>query len=142
VRIFNTYGPRMRLRDGRVVPAFIGQALGGQPLTVFGDGLQTRSFCYVSDLIDGIFRLAMSDFHEPVNLGNPREMTIKQFAEEIIRITEAKSTIEYKPLPVDDPKVRQPDITRAKEVLSWEPRVEFEEGIKKTIDYFKESLNH
>jgi dTDP-glucose 4,6-dehydratase len=131
----------MRLRDGRVVPAFIGQALSGQPLSVFGDGSQTRSFCYVSDLIEGIFRLAMSDFHEPVNLGNPREMTIKQFAEEIIRITGTKSTIEYKSLPVDDPKVRQPDITRAKEVLSWEPRVEFDEGIKKTIDYFKASLN-
>src|SRR5882757_7822776 len=141
VRIFNTYGPRMRLRDGRVVPAFIGQALNGQPLTVFGDGSQTRSFCYVSDLIDGIFKLAMSDFHEPVNIGNPREMTIKQFADEIIRITGTKSTIEHKPLPVDDPKVRQPDITRAKEVLSWEPRVEFDEGIKKTIDYFKASLN-
>jgi len=140
VRIFNTYGPRMRLRDGRVVPAFIGQALNGQPLTVFGDGSQTRSFCYASDLIDGIFKLAMSDFHEPVNLGNPREMTIKQFAEEIIRITETKSGIEYKPLPIDDPRVRQPDITRAKEVLGWEPRVDFEEGIKITIDYFKESL--
>jgi dTDP-glucose 4,6-dehydratase len=140
VRIFNTYGPRMRLRDGRAVPAFIGQALSGQPLSVFGDGSQTRSFCYVSDLIDGIFRLAVSDFHEPVNLGNPREMTIKQFADEIIRITETKSTIEYKPLPVDDPKVRQPDITRAKEILGWEPRVEFEEGITKTIDYFKRSL--
>src|SRR5262252_3756311 len=140
VRIFNTYGPRMRLRDGRVVPAFIGQALSGQPLSVFGDGSQTRSFCYVSDLIDGIFRLAMSDFHEPVNLGNPREMTIQQFADEIIRITGTMSTIEYKPLPVDDPKVRQPDITRAKEVLGWEPRVEFEEGITKTIDYFKQSL--
>ena len=140
VRIFNTYGSRMRLRDGRAVPAFIGQALSGQPLSVFGDGSQTRSFCYVSDLIDGIFRLAMSDFHEPVNLGNPREMTIKQFANEIIRITGTKSTIEYKPLPVDDPKVRQPDITRAKEILGWEPRVEFEEGITKTIDYFKQSL--
>jgi dTDP-glucose 4,6-dehydratase len=140
VRIFNTYGPRMRLRDGRVVPAFIGQALAGQPLTVFGDGSQTRSFCYVSDLIDGIFKLAMSDFHEPVNLGNPREMTIKQFAEEIIRITGTKSTIEYKPLPVDDPKVRQPDITRAKEILRWEPQVNFEEGIKQTIEYFRESL--
>src|SRR5574337_2020384 len=131
VRIFNTYGPRMRLRDGRVVPAFIGQALNGEDITVFGNGSQTRSFCYVSDLVDGIFRLAMSDFHEPVNIGNPREMTIKQFAEEIIRITGTKSTIEYKPLPVDDPKVRQPDITRAKRVLSWEPRVEFDEGIKK-----------
>ena len=141
VRIFNTYGPRMRLRDGRVVPAFIGQALNGQPLTVFGDGSQTRSFCYVSDLIDGIFKLAMSNFHEPVNLGNPREMTIKQFADEIIRITGTKSAIGYKPLPVDDPKVRQPDISRAKEVLGWEPCVEFEEGIKKTIEYFSESLN-
>jgi len=130
----------MRLRDGRVVPAFIGQALNGQPLTVFGDGSQTRSFCYVSDLIDGIFKLATSDFHEPVNLGNPREMTIKQFANEIIRITGAKSAIEYKPLPVDDPRVRQPNIARAKEVLGWEPRVDFEEGIKTTIEYFKESL--
>jgi len=128
------------LRDGRVVPAFIGQALNGQPLTVFGDGSQTRSFCYVSDLIEGIFKLAMSDFHEPVNLGNPREMTINQFANEIIRITGAKSAIEYKPLPVDDPRVRQPDIARAKEVLGWEPRVHFEEGIKTTIEYFKESL--
>jgi dTDP-glucose 4,6-dehydratase len=123
-----------------VVPAFIGQALNGQPLTVFGDGSQTRSFCYVSDLIDGIFKLAISDFHEPVNLGNPREMTIKQFANEIIRITGAKSVIEYKPLPVDDPRVRQPDIARAKEVLEWEPLVDFEEGIKTTIEYFKESL--
>ncbi|PYL62821.1 MAG: NAD-dependent dehydratase [Verrucomicrobia bacterium] len=140
VRIFNTYGPRMRLRDGRVVPAFIGQALNGQPLPVFGDGSQTRSFCYVSDLIDGIFKLAMSRFHEPVNLGNPREMTIKQFANEIIRITGTKSAIEYKALPVDDPKVRQPDIARAKEVLGWEPRVGFEEGIKKTIEYFRESM--
>jgi len=140
VRIFNTYGPRMRLRDGRVVPAFIGQALKGQPLTVFGDGSQTRSFCYVSDLIDGIFKLAMSSFHEPVNLGNPREMTIKQFADEIIRITGAKSAIEYKPLPIDDPKVRQPDISRAKQVLGWQPRVDFDEGIKKTVEYFRESL--
>src|SRR5213078_3723073 len=142
VRIFNTYGPRMRLRDGRVVPAFIGQALSGEPLTIFGDGSQTRSFCYCADLIDGIYRLSRSDFHEPVNLGNPREMTIKQFAEEIIRITGTKATIEYRPLPVDDPKVRQPNITRAKEVLGWQPRVTFEDGIKKTIDYFKESLKH
>lgn len=137
VRIFNTYGPRMRLRDGRVVPAFIGQALAGKPLTVFGDGSQTRSFCYVSDLIDGIFRLAMSDFHEPVNIGNPREMTIKQFGEEILRITGAKSKIEYKPLPEDDPKVRQPDISRARKILGWQPKVEFDEGIKKTIEYFR-----
>jgi dTDP-glucose 4,6-dehydratase len=137
VRIFNTYGPRMRLRDGRVVPAFIGQALTGQPLSIFGDGSQTRSFCYCSDLIDGIYRLSQSNFHEPVNIGNPREMTIKQFAEEIIRITGTTSKIEYKPLPVDDPKVRQPDISRAKSVLSWEPNVDFEEGIRRTIDYFR-----
>jgi dTDP-glucose 4,6-dehydratase len=137
VRIFNTYGPRMRLRDGRVVPAFIGQALTGQPLTIFGDGSQTRSFCYVSDLIDGIYRLSQSDFHEPVNIGNPREMTIRQFAEEIIRITGTESKIDFRPLPVDDPKVRQPDITRAREVLGWEPRVDFDEGIRKTIDYFR-----
>src|SRR4051812_35074362 len=140
VRIFNTYGPRMRLRDGRVVPAFIGQALSETPLTIFGDGSQTRSFCYVSDLIDGIFRLSQSDFHEPVNIGNPREMTIKQFADEIIRITRTKSKIEHKPLPVDDPKVRQPDIARAKEILGWEPKVTFEEGIVRTIDYFRQWL--
>jgi dTDP-glucose 4,6-dehydratase len=140
VRIFNTYGPRMRLRDGRVVPAFIGQALTDTPLTIFGDGSQTRSFCYVSDLIDGIFRLAMSDFHEPVNIGNPREMTIKQFAEEIIRITGTSASIEYRPLPVDDPKVRQPDITRARKVLNWEPQVSFEEGIKHAIYYFRGRL--
>jgi dTDP-glucose 4,6-dehydratase len=140
VRIFNTYGPRMRLRDGRVVPAFIGQALTNKPLTIFGDGSQTRSFCYVSDLIDGIFKLAMSDFHEPVNIGNPSEMTIRQFAEEIIRITGTKSKIVHKPLPVDDPKVRQPDITRAKKILKWQPRVDFDEGIRKTIDYFRGRL--
>jgi dTDP-glucose 4,6-dehydratase len=140
VRIFNTYGPRMRLRDGRVVPAFIGQALTNTPLTIFGDGSQTRSFCYVSDLIDGIFRLAMSDFHEPVNIGNPGEMTIRQFAEEIIRITGTSASIEYRPLPVDDPKVRQPDITRAKKILNWEPRVTFEQGIKQTIGYFQDRL--
>ncbi len=141
VRIFNTYGPRMRLRDGRVVPALIGQALMGQPLTIFGDGTQTRSFCYVSDLIDGIYKLAMSDFHEPVNIGNPREMTIQQFAEEIKRITQTTSEIEYRPLPVDDPKVRQPDITRAKSILHWEPKVAFEDGIQIAIEYFKTRLN-
>jgi dTDP-glucose 4,6-dehydratase len=140
VRIFNTYGPRMRLRDGRVVPAFIGQALAGEPLTIFGDGSQTRSFCYCSDLIDGIFKLSQSDFHEPVNIGNPREMTIKQFAEEIIRITGTKSEIEYRPLPVDDPKVRQPDIGRARKVLGWEPKVDFDEGIRNTIAYFSSRL--
>jgi dTDP-glucose 4,6-dehydratase len=137
VRIFNTYGPRMRLDDGRVVPAFIGQALTGNPLTIFGDGSQTRSFCYVSDLIDGIFRLMMSDFHEPVNIGNPREMTIRQFAEEILRITGAACQIEHKPLPVDDPKVRQPDITRAKSILGWEPKVDFDKGIRETIEFFR-----
>ena len=141
VRIFNTYGPRMRLRDGRVVPAFIGQALSGEALTIFGDGSQTRSFCYCADLIDGIFRLSQSDFHEPVNIGNPREMTIKQFAEEIIRIMEAKGGIDFRPLPVDDPKVRQPDITRARTVLGWEPRVDFDEGIRKTIEYFRTRIH-
>jgi len=140
VRIFNTYGPRMRLRDGRVVPSFISQALNREPLTVFGDGSQTRSFCYVSDLIDGIFRLAMSDHHGPVNLGNPQEMTIRQFAERILEITGAKSEISYKSLPVDDPKVRQPDITRARKLLNWEPKVAFEDGIRETIDYFKRRL--
>jgi dTDP-glucose 4,6-dehydratase len=137
VRIFNTYGPRMRLNDGRVVPAFIGQALTGEPMTIFGDGTQTRSFCYVSDLIDGIFRLMMSDFHEPVNIGNPREMTISEFGEEIRKITGTKSQIEYKPLPVDDPKVRQPNIDRARKVLGWEPKVDFDKGIRETIEYFR-----
>src|SRR5688572_18310009 len=137
VRIFNTYGPRMRLRDGRVVPAFIGQALTGKPITVFGDGSQTRSFCYCSDLIDGIYKLSQSNFHEPVNIGNPREMTIKEFVEQTLKFTESNSSIIYKPLPVDDPKVRQPDITRAKQLLGWEPRVPFEEGIVKTIDFFR-----
>jgi dTDP-glucose 4,6-dehydratase len=140
VRIFNTYGPRMRLRDGRVVPAFIGQALTGQPLTVFGDGQQTRSFCYVSDLIDGIYRLSQSSFHEPVNIGNPREMTIRQFGEEIIRITGTESKMDFHPLPEDDPKVRQPDITRARTLLGWEPKIDFDEGIRLTIDYFRGQL--
>lgn len=137
VRIFNTYGPRMRLKDGRVVPAFVGQALKGEPLTVFGRGEQTRSFCFVSDLIDGIYRLAQSPYHEPVNVGNPREMTIHQFAEHVIRITGSASRIEYCPLPEDDPKVRQPDITRAKEWLGWEPKVDFEEGLTRTIEHFR-----
>lgn len=141
VRIFNTYGPRMRLRDGRVVPAFIGQALTGQPITVFGDGSQTRSFCYVSDLIDGIFRLMMSSFHEPVNIGNPHEMTIKEFAEKIRDRIAPDAEITYKPLPVDDPKVRQPDITRARRELGWEPRVDFDDGIALTIDYFRDRVN-
>jgi dTDP-glucose 4,6-dehydratase len=140
VRIFNTYGPRMRLNDGRVVPAFIGQALTGEPMTIFGDGSQTRSFCFVSDLIDGIFRLMMSGFNEPVNIGNPREMTIREFGEEIRRITGTQSQIEHKPLPVDDPKVRQPDITRARKVLGWEPKVEFDTGIRETIEFFRDKV--
>ena len=137
VRIFNTYGPRMRLRDGRVVPAFIGQALTGKPITVFGDGSQTRSFCFVSDLIDGIYRLMMSNFHEPVNIGNPHEMTIKEFAERIRDLVAPGTDIVYRPLPVDDPKVRQPDITRAKKELGWQPKVAFEQGIVQTIEYFR-----
>lgn len=137
VRIFNTYGPRMRLRDGRVVPAFIGQALTGQPITVFGDGSQTRSFCYVSDLIDGIYRLMLSQFHEPVNIGNPHEMTIKAFAEKIRDRIAPDAEIVYRPLPVDDPKVRQPDISRARQVLGWEPGVAFDQGIAETIEYFR-----
>ena len=141
VRIFNTYGPRMRLRDGRVVPAIVSQALRNEPLTVFGDGSQTRSFCYVSDLIDGIFRLSQSDFHEPVNIGNPREMTILQFAEAVQKIIGSTSPITHKPLPVDDPKVRQPDIGRARAVLGWEPKVDFDEGINMTINYFRGQLD-
>lgn len=136
-RIFNTYGPRMRLDDGRALPAFVGQALRGEDLTVFGDGSQTRSFCYVSDLVDGIFRLLMSNVKEPVNIGNPSEITIKQFAEEVLKLIDTKSKIIYEDLPVDDPKIRQPDITKAKEILSWEPKVDRKEGLKITIDYFK-----
>jgi dTDP-glucose 4,6-dehydratase len=140
VRIFNTYGPRMRLRDGRVVPAFISQALNNEALTVFGDGSQTRSFCYVSDLIDGIVRLALSDFHEPVNIGNPAEMTILDFAQKILALTGSTAQIVFKPLPVDDPRVRQPDITRAKRLLGWQPKVDFESGVRETIGYFKQKL--
>jgi dTDP-glucose 4,6-dehydratase len=137
VRIFNTYGPRMRLKDGRVVPAFIGQALKDKPITVFGDGKQTRSFCYVSDLIDGIFKLSQGDFHEPVNIGNPVELTIKEFAERIVRLTGSKSGIIYEPLPVDDPKQRRPDITRAWQRLGWKPVVDLEKGLSQTIEWFK-----
>jgi len=137
VRIFNTYGPRMRLKDGRVVPAFIGQALKDQPITVFGDGKQTRSFCYVSDLIDGIYKLSQGDFHEPVNIGNPTELTIKEFAERIVRLTGSKSGIIYEPLPVDDPKQRRPDITRAWQRLGWKPAVDLEKGLSQTIEWFK-----
>ncbi len=137
VRIFNTYGPRMRLNDGRALPAFIGQALRGEDLTVFGDGSQTRSFCFVADLIDGIYRLLLSDYHMPVNIGNPNEITLKEFAEEILALTGNKVKIVYKPLPVDDPKQRQPDITKAKTILGWEPKVKRSEGLKMTYEYFR-----
>jgi dTDP-glucose 4,6-dehydratase len=137
VRIFNTYGPRMRLNDGRALPAFIGQALRGEDLTVFGDGSQTRSFCYVDDLVEGIYRLLMSDYAYPVNVGNPDEISLKDFAEEIIKLTGTTQKIIYKPLPVDDPKQRQPDITKAKEILGWEPKVSRAEGLKITYEYFK-----
>ncbi|HSP40194.1 MAG TPA: UDP-glucuronic acid decarboxylase family protein [Gillisia sp.] len=136
-RIFNTYGPRMRLNDGRVIPAFIGQALRGEDLTVFGDGSQTRSFCYVDDQVEGIYRLLLSDYSDPVNIGNPDEITIKEFAEEIIKLTNTTQKIVYKPLPADDPLQRQPDITRAREILGWEPKVSREEGMRITYDYFK-----
>ena len=138
VRIFNTYGPRMRVNDGRVVPAFISQALAGQPLTVFGDGTQTRSFCYVDDLIEGIVRVLLSDISDPVNLGNPCEMSVLHFAETILRLTNSSSKIEFRPLPEDDPKVRQPDITLAYTRLGWRPRVPLEEGLLRTIAYFAE----
>lgn len=137
VRIFNTYGPRMRLNDGRVLPAFIGQALRGEDLTVFGDGSQTRSFCYVDDQVEGIFRLLMSDYHLPVNIGNPDEITIREFAEEIQKLTGTKQKIIYNPLPKDDPKQRQPDITKARQLLGWEPKVSRSEGLKITYEYFK-----
>lgn len=137
VRIFNTYGPRMRLDDGRALPAFMGQALRGQDITVFGDGSQTRSFCYVDDLVDGIYRLLFSDYVYPVNIGNPDEITIKEFAEEIISLTGTSQKIIYKPLPTDDPKQRRPDITRAKQILGWKPKVSRKEGLKITYNYFK-----
>ena len=137
VRIFNTYGPRMRLNDGRALPAFIGQALRGEDMTVFGDGSQTRSFCYVDDLIEGIYRLLLSDYSLPVNIGNPNEISLKDFAEEVLQLTGNKVKITYKPLPVDDPKQRKPDITKAKNILGWEPKIDRKEGLKKTYDYFK-----
>jgi dTDP-glucose 4,6-dehydratase len=140
VRIFNTYGPRMRLDDGRALPAFMGQALKGQDITVFGDGSQTRSFCYVDDLVEGIYRLLLSDYAHPVNIGNPNEITLKEFAEEVQKLTGSSSKIVYMPLPQDDPKQRQPDITRAKEILGWEPKVGRSEGLKITLDYFKNQL--
>jgi len=140
VRIFNTYGPRMRPNDGRAIPSFVPQALNNEAITIFGDGSQTRSFCYVDDLIEGIYRLLMSDHHEPVNIGNPREMTIKELAETIIKVTGSRSTLQLNPLPEDDPKVRQPDIDKAMTVLGWEPRVGLEEGLAKTIEWFKKAL--
>jgi len=137
IRIFNTYGPRMRLNDGRALPAFIGQALRGEDLTVFGDGSQTRSFCYVDDLVEGIYRLLLSDYSMPVNIGNPHEISLKDFAEEVLKLTGSSVKIVYKPLPVDDPKQRQPDITKAKELLGWSPKVDRAEGLKRTYAYFK-----
>lgn len=137
IRIFNTYGPRMRLDDGRVLPNFVGQALRGEPITVYGEGQQTRSFCYATDLVDGIYRLLFADYHLPVNIGNPAEITIKQFADEILRLTGSKSEIVYKPLPPDDPKQRKPDITLARKLLGWEPKIGREEGLRRTLDYFK-----
>ena len=140
VRIFNTYGPRMRLNDGRVVPAFVSQALKNKPLTVFGKGLQTRSFCYVSDLIEGIFRLMMSDYNLPVNIGNPAELTVLEFARQIIRATGSRSKVAFKPLPQDDPKQRQPDITKARKLLGWEPKVPLAKGLVQTIEYFRKRV--
>lgn len=142
VRIFNTYGPRMRLNDGRALPAFIGQAIRGEDITVFGDGSQTRSFCYVDDQVEGIFRLLMSDYTMPVNIGNPDEITIKEFAEEIIKLTGTNQKIVYKPLPTDDPKQRQPDITKAKKILGWEPKISRKEGLKITYNYFKKIIDN
>ena len=140
IRIFNTYGPRMRLDDGRALPTFMSQALKGEPLTVFGDGSQTRSFCYVDDLVRGIFLLAQSDHHEPINIGNPDEITIKEFAEEIISLTGSNSKLTFKELPKDDPQVRQPDISKARKILGWEPKITRSEGLKKTLDYFSEQV--
>jgi dTDP-glucose 4,6-dehydratase len=137
IRIFNTYGPRMRLDDGRALPTFMSQALRGEDVTVYGDGSQTRSFCYCDDLVDGIYRLLLSDYSKPVNIGNPSEITLLQFAEEVIALTGSKSKIVYEPLPQDDPKQRQPDITKAKQILGWEPKVDRHEGLKRTLEYFK-----
>ncbi|RAU82219.1 UDP-glucuronic acid decarboxylase family protein [Pontibacter arcticus] len=140
VRIFNTYGPRMRLNDGRVLPAFLSQALRGEPLSIFGDGSQTRSFCYVDDLVEGIYRLLLSDYALPVNVGNPSEITIKEFAEEICKLTGVELKLEYQPLPKDDPQMRRPDIAKAQEILGWEPKVDRAEGLKRTLEYFKEKV--
>lgn len=141
IRIFNTYGPRMRLDDGRALPTFMSQALRGENVTVFGDGSQTRSFCYVDDLVEGIYRLLMSDYHMPVNIGNPAEITLKEFAEEVVELVGNKNVkIVYEPLPKDDPKQRRPDITKAKEILGWEPKVDRSEGLKRTLEYFKQHI--
>jgi len=140
VRIFNTFGPRMRLNDGRAIPAFLGQALTNAPITVFGDGSQTRSFQYISDLVEGLWRLMQAPVNDPVNIGNPHEMTLLDLAKRIIRLTGSRSDIVFRPLPIDDPKVRQPDITRARKLLGWEPRVDTEEGLRLTVDWFKERL--
>tara|TARA_Y100001936_G_scaffold41550_2_gene40118 strand:- start:106 stop:1041 length:936 start_codon:yes stop_codon:yes gene_type:complete len=141
VRIFNTYGPRMRIKDGRAIPNFLKQALTGENLTVYGNGSQTRSFCFVTDLVEGIFRLLMSEHHEPVNIGNPNEMTIRQMADKILQATQSDSKIVYVPLPEDDPKTRQPNISLAKKILNWEPKVNLDEGLKSTKEYFKQKLN-
>jgi dTDP-glucose 4,6-dehydratase len=140
VRIFNTYGPRMRIEDGRAIPAFMSQALRGEPVTVFGDGSQTRSVCYVDDLVEGIYRLLLSNETDPVNVGNPDEITMLDLAKEIIDITQSQSDIVFKPLPQDDPKIRQPDITRAKQLLDWQPQVQRREGLLKTMEYFREAI--
>ena len=140
IRIFNTYGPRMRLDDGRALPTFMSQALRGEDVTVYGDGSQTRSFCYVDDLVDGIYRLLLSDYSRPVNIGNPSEITLLQFAEEVLKLTGSKSKIVYEPLPQDDPKQRQPNITKAREILGWEPKVDRHEGLKLTLEYFKQHI--
>ena len=140
IRIFNTYGPKMRLDDGRALPTFLSQALRGEDLTMFGDGSQTRSFCYVDDLVEGIYRLLLSDYASPVNVGNPSEITLMQFAEEVLALTGSKSKIVFKPLPQDDPKQRQPDITKARTILGWEPKVDRHEGLKRTLEYFKQHI--
>ncbi len=140
IRIFNTYGPRMRLDDGRALPTFMSQALRGENITVYGDGSQTRSFCYVDDLVDGIYRLLLSEYYKPVNIGNPSEITLLQFAEEVLKLTGSKSKIVFEPLPQDDPKQRQPNITKAKNILGWEPKVDRHEGLKRTLEYFKQHI--
>jgi dTDP-glucose 4,6-dehydratase len=140
IRIFNTYGPRMRLDDGRALPTFMSQALRGEDITVYGDGSQTRSFCYVDDLVEGIYRLLLSDYTKPVNIGNPSEITLLEFAEDVLKLTGSKSKIVFEPLPQDDPKQRQPNITKAKNLLGWEPKVERHEGLKRTLEYFKQHI--